>query len=106
MSVYYEAGRYRVRITGAALGESQPRQDGSTTPQIEISVEVIGCYPTGAGLQPLTGPARSVYLSLTEACLGSASNPGWVAQTLADLGFVGPGFNDLAPLVGKERDAE
>lgn len=101
MDTFWEPGRYRVKIVGACLGESK----SSGTPQVEIGIQVEGLYTNGT-LHRADGPDRTVYLSLTEGTLGSASEPGWVWQTLTDLGFVGPTFADLQPLVGQVRDAQ
>jgi hypothetical protein len=105
MSVFYPAGRYRVRIISAALGESNPKADGTTTPQIEVGIEILGLYDQGE-LRQLAGPPRTIFLSLTDATLGTSTAPGWVWQTLIDLGFAGKSFAELAPLVGKDRDGE
>lgn len=94
MSVKYPIGRYRLRILSAALGES-----GTGNPQIEI---VVG--PTGEDGE--AGSPRRVYLTLTDATLGTPQNPGWVWETLAFLGFTGPSFADLDPLVGRECEGQ
>ncbi len=91
MSIHYEKGRYRLAVIGAALGESS-----KGTPQVELQVEV------GDG----SGPPRRVYMSLTEGTLGTPQSPGWVWDRLVDLGFVGPSFSDLEPLIGAVRDGE
>jgi hypothetical protein len=98
--IYYEPGRYRVEIIGASLGESKGGQ-----PQIELGMEIQGMYD-GPQFVELRGPGRTCYLSITEKTMGTASEPGWVWQTLVDLGFKGPSLTDLAPLVGAVRDAE
>jgi hypothetical protein len=102
MGWFYEVGRYRVRIISAALGESA----GSGTPQVEVGISVIGAFVQGQGLVKVEGPDRTVYLSLTEATLGTPAEPGWVWQLLTYLGFKGPSFGDLSPLVGREEDAQ
>src|SRR5262245_62339823 len=101
----YEEGRYRVRVTAAALGEAL-----SGNAQVELVIEVLGKYE-GMDFQPYNAevnPSRRVFLTLTEETLGKTSEPGWVAQSMADLGFVGLGFGDehLQVMVGQVRDAQ
>ncbi len=102
MSNFYTPGRYRLRVIGAALGESK-----NGTPQIELGVEVLAYLdPAENQFITTTGPERTIYLSLTAGTLGTPSNPGWVWQTLLDLGFNGTSFGDLDALAGQVRDGE
>jgi hypothetical protein len=102
MTAWYEPGRYRVEIVNAALGESKEKG----TPQVEVTILPKGVYGGGGQLLECADQPRTVYLPLTEACLGTAENTGWVMKTLAAFGFVGPSFNDLQPLIGKVADAQ
>jgi hypothetical protein len=99
----YQAGRYRIKTGIAVLGGS--RKSGS--PQIELPITIIAYYDEHRQLVPFDNdpPGRTVYLSLTEATLGTPDQPGWVTALLTDLGFVGPSFADLGPLAGHTRDA-
>lgn len=101
MTRTYEAGRYKLKVVGAALGESS-----GGTPQVEVGIEVQGYYDSQVGYMTVQGPQQIVYLALTEGTLGTPAQPGWVWQTLKDLGFQGPSFSDLQPLVGQVRDGE
>lgn len=102
MSSFYEPGRYRVKVVAASLGESQ-----GGTPQVELGIQILGRYDmTDGRYLPCDGPDQTVYLSMTENTMGTPANPGWVMQTLTDLGFKGNTFADLAPLVGQVRDGE
>jgi hypothetical protein len=102
MAVFYEQTekneKFKCKIANAGLGKSHGGGD-----QIEVFVDVLGLQ-RGKDYFPAepNWPGRSVYLSLTEGTLGTALQPGWVAQLLKWLGFVGPSFSDLDPLKGKE----
>jgi len=98
---YYDQGRYKLKVIGAALGESS-----GGNPQVEIGIEILGFADPQEGYVTVQGPQQTVYLSLTEGTLGTPQNPGWVWQTLKDLGFIGPSFSDLQPLIGQVRDGE
>lgn len=105
MTLHYEPGRYRLKIVGADLGEAE-----NGTPHIELYLEVLGRYE-GQQLQAVTGPGRTAFLSITDVTIGTLNNPGWVAQTLTDLGFDWSfGRFDHYPayqrLLGQERDGE
>lgn len=100
MGTTYPAGRYRLKTLGAALGESK-----SGNPQIEINVEILGYHDPEGGFRECSGD-RTVYLSLTDATLGTPSDPGWVYQTLLDLGWDGRSFVELDSLAGHVRDGD
>ena len=102
MSNTYDPGRYHVRITNAVLTTSAVKG----TEQILLTLQILGCYPTGQGLVPMSGPETVAYLYITEGTIGTWDKPEWVARLLADLGFIGPSFHNLEPLIGQERDAE
>lgn len=103
----YDEGRYKVRITGAALGESQPKDDGSTTPHIELYLEIQGMITADGSILPDNNPEpRTTYMPLTDATLGTPQAPGWVTLTLTDLGFTWKSYEDLAALTGKIRNAQ
>ena len=98
----YDPGRYRVRITDAALGESESK----ATPQIEVHIAILHTYD--ASFAPVQCPngQRTVYLALTDGTLGTMSDPGWVAKLLLALGWTGPSLASLEMLAGKEMDAQ
>ncbi len=94
------AGKYRARIVGAALGESEAKH----TPQVEITIELITAMGEDGRTYPVDAK-KIVYMALTENTLGTTSSPGWVLETLTAFGFRGPSFSNLECLVGKEVDA-
>jgi hypothetical protein len=102
MAIFYDETakneKFKCRIVSAGLGKSLGGGD-----QIEIFIDVLGLQRDNQ-YHPAEPhwPGRSVFLTLTEGTLGTASQPGWVALLLKWLGFVGPSFNDLAPLKDKE----
>jgi hypothetical protein len=90
-----------VRVADAQLGEAK-----SGAAQVVLGVEVLSYFDEAEQQwYESSGPGRAVYLTLTDATLGTPAQPGWVWLTLRDLGFVGPSFADLGPLIGQERDA-
>ncbi len=102
MSFNYAPGKYRLKIVAAALGETNGGK-----PQIGLTCAVLdGRDVNGEPFELVDPPNRTVYLTLTEATLGTPEQPGWVWETLLDLGFVGPSFSDLKPLVGQVRDGK
>jgi len=105
MSVFNEEGRYRARISAARIGKAK-----SGTDQVEFDLELLGIYEEAQGdsddnlVECKRGRfPNTVWLSLTEATMGTASQPGWVAQTLQYLGFDG-NFDNVEQLVGWEGD--
>ncbi len=86
-----DPGKYSGRITNAALSESET----SKTPQVEVAVDLVSDEHG-----PITGYAR-VYLSLTDATIGTTNEPGWVILTLMAYGFRGPSFANLDALEGR-----
>lgn len=101
-------GNYRAEILAATLGAAK-----SGNPQIEFIVRVLGYYDAQHNYYsfddepvPTAGTERRIYLTLTEKTLGTEHQPGWVWTTLVELGFVGPSFADLGPLVGQVRNVE
>ncbi len=99
----YQPGKYRLKIVAAALGETKGGR-----PQIGLTCAVLSGRDkeSGEAFELVDPPNRTVYLALTDGTLGTPEQPGWVWQTLLDLGFQGPSFSDLTPLVGQVRDGE
>lgn len=97
----YEPGRYRVEVCGASLGKA-----ANGTPQIELGLSIVGRYDGDGNLYDATGPERTCYMTVNDNTMGTADKPGWVWQTLLDLGFCGASLADLASCVGAARNAE
>ncbi len=91
--------KYRARIVGAELGESETTK----SPQIEIGFQFLYVYGDDGSATPTSGNCR-VYLPLSDKTIGSTQEPGWVIQQLIELGFRGPSFSNLDGLVGREAD--
>lgn len=101
MGVYNPAGAYRGKIGMAVLSEAANERK---TPQFELHLELEAVYDQDKRTwyehgQPRFAPV--VYLSLTEATMGTPDNPGWVANVLSYLNFNGD-FDAIAQLEGKE----
>ena len=97
----YAEGNYTCRITNQQVTEAN-----SGTVQLELEI-----HPIKAGDEPITGNPfrRTIYLPLTPKTIGTKDDPGWVTNTLRDLGFQGDDFTALQPdddghqsFVGKE----
>lgn len=99
-SYAYVPGRYSIKIIRADLGLS-----GNGVPQVELLTQPL-CRLVGESRDDVDGPPRYVYLRLTSGTLGTPDKPGWVWNLLQDLGFVGPSFADLEPIMGQVRDGE
>jgi len=91
----YEPGKYQCVTNVAALVPA-----GTGTPQVVIEIYPTHGVPVHGDPFPVQGPPRRIYLSLTSATLGTPDRPGWVANALACLGFVGD-FADLSCLSDK-----
>jgi hypothetical protein len=102
MSVYNEAGKYRAKVIGACLVKSE----SSGNDQVLITLEIHGKYQEGYGLAEYPAPQYppEVYMALTDGTMGTPASPGWVAQTLAYMGFDGD-FDNLHLLLSQFHDA-
>lgn len=86
MPTFHQAGSYRAKILSVEIVQAQ-----SGTEQIRIALELQTYYAQGTPGVPVP-PSRfppEVYMPLTEATMGSPTQPGWVAETLAGMGFDG-----------------
>jgi hypothetical protein len=104
MSVFNPEGSYRAKIGLVQIGQARNEKK---TPQLELHLELSAHYDQDQKdwfehPQPRFAPI--VYLSLTEATMGSPGNPGWVANLLSYLGFDGD-FDKIAALEGTEVEA-
>lgn len=98
MGIYYEEGRYRVRIIDQVLSDGEKRADGSEkSPSLILEVEVLGMYNRDGELEGIKTSqyGRRIYLPLTDGTIGTAENPGWVLLTLRFLGWEGVDFGEL-----------
>lgn len=106
MATYFPQGKHRARIQECALVKSKnPNpQTGQHTDQLRFTLPLIGVYEKGVLYE--CDPGRyppEIYLALTPVTMGTTDQPGWVAATLAALGFDGD-FDNLAQLHGLEVD--
>lgn len=89
----YAKGKYRAHVIGQALTESK-----NGTPQFELEVQIDGKYVNDDDYEEdNTEGWRTIYLSLTDATIGTPTQPGWVVALLKELGFAGPSFAQLDP---------
>jgi hypothetical protein len=95
---YFRQGKYHARLEVARRVPAK-----STTEQVELVWKLLGHYGTDGVLYAVEEPRYppSTFLSLTEATVGTEGNPGWVAETLAFLGFDG-NFDNLGAIAGWE----
>jgi hypothetical protein len=104
MGAYNEEGRYRARIAKAEITEAK---NDKRTPQVELTLDLIGIYDPKNNNELYECHKGNyppvIYMSITEATMGTESEPGWVADTLAYLGFDG-NFNNIANLAPQEID--
>ncbi len=111
MATYYDEGRYLARITNQTFGENK-----NGNPEVQLTIKPVGQYAEQDKkvyeISDGTARERTIYLTLTEATIGSLDKPGWVLQTLNFLGFRGESFRELDPaeeghhsFVGLEVDA-
>ena len=103
MATFHEQGKYKIKIAGAALIEAKSEQK---TPQIELTLELIGQYGDNDELFDCRRgrfPPR-IFLSISEKTMGTENEPGWVAETLKVLGFNGD-FEDMEQFTDKEANA-
>jgi hypothetical protein len=104
MATYFEEGRYKARISAVELGEARNEKK---TPQVVLTLDLLGRYEDSDGeLYEYPSASRfppQIFLSVTEATMGTEGQPGWVAQTLAYLGFQG-NFDEIAQVEGWEGD--
>jgi hypothetical protein len=113
MSVYFDEGKYRVRIENQAISEGKKREDGTeSNPSIELQIMPIGKYEQNELESVYAQYGRTIFLPLSEGTIGTAENPGWVLLTLRYLGWKGESFAELDPsnspchsFVGVECDA-
>lgn len=103
MGIYHEQGNYRVKIIDAKMGEAN---NDNRTPQLQLALDLIGIYSDDNQLVDCQKGRYPpiVYLSITKATMGDEAKPGWVAETLASLGFDG-NFDNPGQLEGTECDA-
>src|SRR5262249_15084726 len=102
MGLYHEQARYQATIAAAALGQAKNEKK---TPQLELTLDINGMYgEDGQVYECRKGRVPpSVYLSITEATMGTDAQPGWVAEVLGVLNFNGD-FNDTDQFVGMVVD--
>jgi hypothetical protein len=103
MSVYHDKGAYRVKIVSAEMSEAKNEKH---TPQLELALDLIGIYGEDQQVYECKKGRYPpiVYLSITDATMGNEAKPGWVAETLAHVGFDG-NFDEIGQLEGRECDA-
>lgn len=91
--VHYEEGNYKAEITGQALVSNK-----KGNPELQLVIAPTTFEAPNGEQEPVrkTYP-RTIYLTMTDATLGTESNPGWVFQTLQHLGFNRPSFSALDP---------
>jgi hypothetical protein len=97
---FFNEGTYRAKIGMAQLTEAKNEKK---TPQVEITLELLAeLDDKGEEYAPRRSqfPPR-IFLALTEATMGTPSQPGWVAQVLAHIGFKG-NFEHIAEVEGWE----
>ena len=94
MAIFYEQGRYLVRITNQVLTENK-----KGNPELQLTIKPLAVYEQGNDEpQFLEFPyERTLFFTLTEATIGTASKPGWVLETLRFLGFQATSFGALDP---------
>jgi hypothetical protein len=104
MAVFHEQGLYRARIANVALTEAN---NDKRTPQVELELDLQGMYGSDGTVDQnfIKGrfPPR-IFISITEATMGTAERPGWAAETLKFLGFDGD-FGRVEQLQDMEIDA-
>jgi hypothetical protein len=104
MGVYNEAGKYRASIIKAEVTEAK---NDKHTPQVELTLDLIGIYDPKSNNELYECHKGNyppvIYMSITDATMGTESEPGWVADTLAFLGFDG-NFNNIGNLAPQEID--
>jgi hypothetical protein len=84
---FFEQGTYRATITNATITTAK-----TGTHQVELNLELHFLHGKNPGEQLAPRHTRfppRLYLAITDATMGTATEPGWVAQTLAFLGFQG-----------------
>jgi len=106
MATYFAQGKHRARVSECALVKSKNpnAQTGQHTDQARFTLPLSGVYEKGVLYE--CDPGRyppEIYLAITPATMGTADQPGWVAATLAALGFDGD-FDNLGQFVGVEVD--
>lgn len=92
MSVYYEAGKYRAKIVEQRFGENN-----KNNPEVQLEIQLLGFYVDGEPQAISSEWNRTIFLTLTQATIGSEGKPGWVLETLRYLGFNGASFSQLDP---------
>lgn len=92
MAAFYEANRYKVKITNQVLTENK-----KGNPELQLTVQPIAVYERGE-FSEFAGPyERTVYITLTDGTIGTPDSPGWALQLLEFLGFNGQSFAQLDP---------
>lgn len=77
MAAYYESGKYKARVTNQALVTNN-----KGNPEFKLVIKPIAFVIEGQE-NPFEGDYnRTIYLTLTDATLGTPTKPGWVMQTL------------------------
>ncbi len=87
MSVFYDEGKYRVRIVKQALGESS-----TGNPQFILRFMVLAKIESDCDSE-VRQYERTMYRSITEKTIQ------YIVQDLQTLGFEGSGFRQLDPAV-------
>lgn len=83
----YQEGNYLCRITGQAITTTK-------TGSFQLEMEIL---PFKAEDEVIEGQKfkRRIFLPLTQTTLGTPESPGWVAETLEQLGFIGRDYDQL-----------
>jgi hypothetical protein len=84
MAVTLSEGRYKVRLAGHELTETQ-----KGTPDLCITFDVLGYYDASGNLVEDGEDVgrRNWHIYLTPGTLGTAEQPGMATRTLRDLGY-------------------
>jgi hypothetical protein len=90
MTVHYDQGRYECRIVNQVLTEN-----AKGNPELQLTVLPLRKF-SGQEAEDLSDDyTRTIYLTMTDATMGTAQQPGWVYETLLFLGFNGGSFAQL-----------
>ncbi len=86
MGTYHAEGDYRVKIADAKIATAK-----SGTQQVVLDLDLLEYHEKSQWIDPPFKGQYSpqVFLSLTEATLGTPTSPGWVTEVLKHLGFSG-----------------
>jgi len=101
MAVYHEKGKYRAEIEHV-----EPVQSKNNFPQFRFDLQLDGMYENNGELAMDYDRGRfppSIYLTFSQATLGTPEEPGWVAGVLSQLGFNGD-FTDSEQFLGMMVD--